>query len=58
MATALFVCLHDAGELAEDTDVVVTMGCRDPCPEITGKRYIDWDLPDPKGRARGRSQYT
>jgi hypothetical protein len=25
------------------------MGCGDECPYIPGKRYIDWDLPDPKG---------
>jgi protein-tyrosine-phosphatase len=37
-------------ELAERADVVVTMGCGDQCPVIPGKRYIDWDLPDPKGR--------
>ena len=37
-------------ELAEQADVVVTMGCGDACPYITGKRYVDWDLPDPKGR--------
>jgi protein-tyrosine-phosphatase len=37
-------------ELAERADVVVTMGCGDGCPYIPGKRYIDWDLPDPKGR--------
>ncbi|MBV9418108.1 MAG: arsenate reductase ArsC [Solirubrobacterales bacterium] len=37
-------------ELAEEADVVVTMGCADECPFIPGKRYIDWDLPDPKGR--------
>jgi protein-tyrosine-phosphatase len=101
MATALFVCLHNAGrsqmsaalferaghralsagttpadrvhpevievmrelgidladrtpqlltrELAEQADVVVTMGCGDACPYIPGKRYVDWDLPDPKG---------
>jgi arsenate reductase (thioredoxin) len=36
-------------ELAEWADVVVTMGCGDACPYIPGKRYIDWDLPDPKG---------
>jgi arsenate reductase len=38
------------GELAEQADVVVTMGCGDECPYIPGKRYVDWDLPDPKGR--------
>ena len=36
--------------LADEADVVVTMGCGDECPFIPGKRYIDWDLPDPKGR--------
>jgi protein-tyrosine-phosphatase len=37
-------------ELAEAADVVVTMGCGDACPYIPGKRYVDWDLADPKGR--------
>ncbi len=37
-------------EDAEWADVVVTMGCGDECPYIPGKRYIDWDLPDPKGQ--------
>ena len=37
-------------ELAERADVVVTMGCGDECPYIPGKRYVDWELPDPKGR--------
>ena len=36
-------------ELAEWADVVVTMGCGDACPYIPGKRYVDWDLRDPKG---------
>jgi arsenate reductase (thioredoxin) len=36
-------------ELAEEADIVVTMGCGDECPYIPGKRYIDWDLPDPAG---------
>jgi len=36
-------------ELAEWADVVVTMGCGDACPYIPGKRYLDWDLPDPAG---------
>jgi arsenate reductase len=31
-------------------DVVVTMGCGDECPYIPGRRYVDWDLADPKGR--------
>jgi arsenate reductase len=37
-------------DLAEEADVVVTMGCGDECPYIPGKRYVDWDLEDPKGR--------
>ncbi len=37
-------------EDAEWADVVVTMGCGDECPFIPGKRYLDWDLADPKGR--------
>jgi arsenate reductase (thioredoxin) len=39
-----------ADEDAEWADVVVTMGCGDECPYIPGRRYLDWDLPDPKGR--------
>jgi arsenate reductase len=31
-------------------DVVITMGCGDACPVYPGKRYLDWDLPDPAGR--------
>src|SRR4051794_5449315 len=37
-------------EDARWADVVVTMGCGDECPYIPGRRYVDWDLPDPKGR--------
>jgi arsenate reductase len=31
-------------------DHVVTMGCGDECPVVPGKRYQDWELPDPAGR--------
>jgi arsenate reductase len=34
----------------EWADVVVTMGCGDACPVLPGKRYVDWELPDPAGR--------
>jgi arsenate reductase len=37
-------------EDAEWADVVVTMGCGDKCPYVPGRRYLDWDLPDPKGQ--------
>jgi arsenate reductase len=30
--------------------VVVTMGCGDECPYLPGKRYVDWELQDPKDR--------
>jgi arsenate reductase len=45
-------------QLAERADVVVTMGCGDQCPYIPGKRYIDWQLPDPKGRPRAEVRAT
>jgi arsenate reductase (thioredoxin) len=35
-------------EDAEWADVVVTMGCGDKCPYVPGRRYVDWDLADPK----------
>jgi protein-tyrosine-phosphatase len=31
----------------EWADVIVTMGCGDVCPFFPGKKYLDWDLPDP-----------
>ncbi|HUK69314.1 MAG TPA: arsenate reductase ArsC [Streptosporangiaceae bacterium] len=30
-------------------EIVITMGCGDACPVYPGKRYLDWDLPDPAG---------
>jgi arsenate reductase len=48
LATRVPAALTDAD--AEWADVVVTMGCGDECPYIPGKRYLDWELPDPKGR--------
>ena len=35
---------------AEWADTIVTMGCDDACPYIPGKRYVDWELPDPAGK--------
>ncbi len=37
-------------ELAQQADLVITMGCGDQCPVIPGKRYLDWELPDPAGQ--------
>ena len=36
--------------MARDADVIVTMGCGDACPVYPGKRYVDWELPDPAGK--------
>ena len=37
-------------EAVRAADAVVTMGCGDACPVYPGKRYLDWDLPDPAGQ--------
>jgi arsenate reductase (thioredoxin) len=36
-----------SSEAVRDADVVITMGCGDACPVYPGKRYLDWELPDP-----------
>lgn len=38
-------------EMGHRADVVVTMGCGDACPVYSGKRYLDWELPDPAGKS-------
>jgi arsenate reductase len=45
-------------EAAERADVVVTMGCGDECPYIPGKRYLDWELEDPKGQSLDQVRST
>jgi protein-tyrosine-phosphatase/DNA-binding transcriptional ArsR family regulator len=37
-------------EVVRAADVVVTMGCGDACPIYPGKRYLDWELPDPASK--------
>jgi arsenate reductase len=37
-------------ESVRSSDVVVTMGCGDACPIFPGRRYLDWELPDPAGQ--------
>jgi protein-tyrosine-phosphatase len=37
-------------EDVREADVVDTMGCGDACPVYPGKRYEDWELPDPAGK--------
>ena len=34
-------------KLAEQADLIITMGCGDECPVVPGKQYLNWDLPDP-----------
>jgi arsenate reductase len=33
-----------------DADIVITMGCGEACPAVPGKRIVDWELEDPKGK--------
>ena len=45
--------IHDSKSLDEvkafaPFDAVVTMGCGDACPWMPAKRFIDWQIPDPK----------
>jgi len=43
----------DAADV-EWAELIVTMGCgEDACPVLPGKRYVDWNLPDPAGRPIG-----
>lgn len=37
-------------DAVQQSDVVITMGCGDACPIFPGKRYEDWELPDPAGQ--------
>jgi protein-tyrosine-phosphatase len=36
-------------EVVRAADAVITMGCGDACPIYPGKRYEDWEVPDPAG---------
>ncbi len=36
-------------ELANEAQLLVTMGCGDKCPYVPGLRRDDWPLRDPKG---------
>jgi arsenate reductase (thioredoxin) len=36
--------------LAQNAEMLVTMGCGDECPYVPGLRRDDWPLPDPKGQ--------
>ncbi|XES00084.1 arsenate reductase ArsC [Streptomyces sp. S1D4-11] len=38
-------------EAVRASDYVITMGCGDACPVFPGKKYLDWALEDPAGKA-------
>jgi len=37
-------------DLASQANILVTMGCGEPCPVVPGAKREDWSLPDPKGQ--------
>ena len=39
--------LNDVKQFAP-FDAVITMGCGDACPWMPAKKFIDWNIPDPK----------
>ena len=48
---------HDSKSLDEvkefaPFDVVVTVGCGDACPWMPAKKFVDWQIPDPKHMER------
>ena len=52
---------HDSKSLQEvekyaPFDAVVTMGCGDACPWMPAKKFIDWEIPDP--RHMGPAEFT
>jgi len=49
---------HDSKSLSQvqehaPFDAVVTMGCGDACPWMPAKKFIDWEIPDPKHMETG-----
>ena len=38
-------------ELAQQAEMLITMGCGDECPYIPNLRRADWPLLDPKGKS-------
>jgi arsenate reductase len=37
-------------EVAQQAQMLITMGCGDQCPVVPGARRDDWPLEDPKGK--------
>ena len=44
--------------LAENAEMLITMGCGDECPYVPGLRRDDWPLPDPKGQGIETVRHT
>ena len=49
---------HDSKSLEEvkafaPFDAVVTMGCGDACPWMPAKKFVDWEITDPKNMGPG-----
>ncbi len=42
------------GDLAAAASILVTMGCGDACPVVSGVRRMDWPLEDPQGKPAAR----
>jgi arsenate reductase len=41
-------------ELAQDADLLITMGCGEQCPVVPRLRRDDWPVDDPKGESLSR----
>ena len=37
-------------DLAQQADLLITMGCGDKCPYVPGLKIEDWPLEDPQGK--------
>ena len=35
-------------DLTGEFDALVTMGCGDACPNLSARRRVEWEIPDPK----------
>jgi len=33
-----------------EMDYLITMGCEETCPVVPAKKFIEWEIPDPKGK--------
>lgn len=45
-------------ELANNANILVTMGCGEKCPYVPGLKIEDWKLDDPKGQSTDQVRFT